>query len=106
MLLAIDFFTGRHGWSIVWALPVGFILMMAVIMMMGRSLRTNLADYIIYPFVNTLLSLLQLIPINRGMNPFPYPAVISIGGLLAFCAFLFIFRFRELKGAVIRYLHV
>ncbi len=101
-----DVNTGFHGWSLAWVIPIGFVVLTVVILILGKTIRNHLMEYVIYPFVNILLSLLQFIPIAKGMNPFPLPAVICEGLLVAVAAYILIFRFRDLTNASSRYLNL
>ena len=64
-----------------------------------------MVDYAVYLFVDTLLSLLQLVPILQRTNPFPLPATLCMVLLLAYLAFIVIFRGRDLRNAITKFLN-
>ncbi len=102
----VDLNTGFIGWSVIWVIPVLFVVLTVAVMMIGHVMRSHMENYIIYPVLNVILSLLQVILIKTGRNPFQMPAMISMGIMLSLGAFIFIFRFRELKSAANRYLNI
>ncbi len=102
----VDIHTGFIGWSVIWVIPALFVILTAAVIIIGQVTRSHIANYIIYPVLNVILSLLQGILIKAGRNPFPMPAMISMGIMLSIGAFIFIFRFRELKSASNRYLNI
>ena len=99
-LVLIDRLTGWHGWSLAYVLPIGFVLLVFVIIAVGRGAQLRLEEYIIYIFVAMLLSMLQIIPVLTHLNPFILPAVISMALLLIEACAAVIFRFRDLRSAV------
>lgn len=98
--LLVDMLTGWHGWSLAYVLPIGFVLLVFVIIAVGRGAQLRLEEYIIYIFVAMLLSMLQIIPVLTHLNPFILPAVISMALLLIEACAAVIFRFRDLRSAV------
>ena len=102
----VDQWTGAKGWSIAWVIPITFVVLTIAIMIIGDITRNHLIEYVIYPATNILLSLLQIIPIVQGRNPFPPPAVICEGVMLIIAAYLLVFRSKELMSASTRYLNM
>ena len=98
--ILIDTFTGWHGWSLAYVLPIGFVLLVFVTIGVGRAANLRLEEYIIYIFVTILLSMLQIIPVLTHVNPVILPAVASMALLLIAACAAGIFRFRDLRSAV------
>ncbi len=102
----IDRHTGFHGWSLSWMIPSCFVALVIVTLILGSSFRLYIVDYVIYLAVDILLSLLQILPIYFGQNPFPYAAMTSVALLLGFAAFIVLFRFKDLKNASSKYMNI
>lgn len=108
MLLSfiVSAIAGRSGFVCAWVLPVGFTLLIPVTMLISRLNHLVLVDYMIYLLFDVFLSLTQLIFIHTQLNPFPAPAVISMGMMIIFAASLLIFHSDELRNAGSKYLHL
>ncbi len=106
LIFAIDWFTAGYNYGAAFIIPVLFVLLMAGTVLTGELQRLRFRDYVIYLVFDCLCSMLQLIPIVRGVNPFPIPALISIGATVIFAAFMLIFRFRDLQSASSKYLNL
>ncbi len=99
-----DMRTGGSGWSVTWVIPLSFVVLTLVIFIIGGITRGHLMEYVIYIFLNSLLSLLLIIPVRSGLNTSPMPALICVGIMIAVAAFILIFRMRDLINASSRYL--
>lgn len=97
--LIADLRTGFHGWSVAWVIPLVFVFMAILTVALGMIVKLTLETYIIYLFFIVLLSLLQMIPLALGVNPFPIPAVLCMAALVVFGSGGVIFRSRELLSA-------
>lgn len=108
MLLSfiVSSIAGKPGFICAWFLPVGFTLLIPVTMLISRLSHLVLVDYMIYLLFDVLLSMTQLILIHANLNPFPAPAVISMGMMIIFAASLLIFHSDELRNAGSKYLHI
>ena len=104
--LCLDRMDGIFGFSICWAIPITLVCLTLAIIMAGLVLGLHMADYMIYLIINIILALLQLLPVLLGQNPFPYPAVISIGIMVILASFVVIFRPRDLGNAFSKYMNV
>ena len=106
LCLITDAVTGPyHGWAVGWCVPLGFLALEIATVLLGWSEGLHMVDYAVYLFVDTLLALLQLIPILKGTNPFPLPATLCMVLLLAYLAFIVIFRGRDLRNAITKFLN-
>ncbi len=106
LTVVIDLRTGMHGWSFAWLAPFAFPAVLFAVILIGKASGMTLENYIIYLVWDILFSLLQLIPIRLGLNPFPQAAAISIAFLLIAGTALVLFRFRELRSAGGKWFHM
>ena len=97
--LLIDSLTGWHGWSVAFVLPIGFFLLVIVTVSIGKGANLRLEEYVIYLFVTSALSLLQIIPVLAGTNPVILPAVLCMTILMIMVCGGVIFHFRDLVSA-------
>ena len=97
---------GMIGWSLTWVVPLMFIALILATLIIARVSGLFLRDIMLYVVFDVLMSLLQAIPIHRGINRFPWPAAMSIALMLAIAAFVIIFRFNDLKNASAKYLNM
>lgn len=98
--------TGWHGWSLAWLLPCTFVGLAILTICIGRARHMMLMEYIIYLAAAVLFSLIQMLFIHIGWNPFPLPAVISIALMLILGAAGLLFFFREFRSAASRMFHM
>ena len=102
----IDRHFGAHYWSLAYVIPSVLVALVIVTLLVGRIEGLMLGDYIMYLIVDVIFGLLQVIPIYKGLNPYPFVAAISIAFMVAMAAFVCIFHFRELKNASAKYLNM
>lgn len=98
--------SGWRGWSVEWVVPMTFVGMFVATLLIGVVLHLTLETYVVYLLMDTLFSLLQMIPIAAGFNSFPYPAVLSMAGLLILVAGVALFRTDDLKSASGKWFHI
>ena len=104
--MIFGFFTDRIAPVTAWVLPLCFATLIPASFIINKSSHLYLEDHMIYLIYDIVLSFLQIIFIVNGQNPFPAPAVISMGFMVIVGAGLCIFRFRELKRAGSKYFHI
>lgn len=97
-----DVISNFHGWSISWMIPISLVVLAAVTVIISEIRGAKLTDYIIYLLFDTIMSLLQLIPIALKINRFPWPAVMSIAAFLILLSGTIVFRFKDLKEASVK----
>lgn len=102
----IDRLTGFMGWSVIWMIPATFLGLAIVTVAIGKAAKLRLEDYIIYLLNDTILCMLQIIPILLGQNDFEWPAVICMALYLILISAALIFRSKELKNAAAKYFNV
>ena len=95
----IDLMTHFHGWSVMWVIPCAFIGLILVLILVAKLSGFHLEDCLLFLGAGIALSLLQLIPVFLGKNRFAWPALISIGLLLALGVTAVVFRSREIRQA-------
>ncbi len=96
----IDFKTGFHGWSVMWAIPASVVMMLVITYVVSLAAGLMVEEYSMYLLLTLAVSLFQFIPIAKGQNPLQLPAVISIGVALVVNLGVLIFKFNELKTAL------
>lgn len=98
--------TGRFGYFTAWVMPVCFTALIPASLLINRISHLYLEDHMIYLAYDIVLSFIQIIFVLNGQNPFPAPAVLSMGFMVIFGAALIIFRSHELKRAGSKYFHI
>ena len=93
-------------WAIQWMVPFAFLGLVAVTILVAALLKMRLEEYVIYILIDAVLCLLQLIPVMRGWNTVPSPAVISIAVIWIFTTSVLIFRTREVRSASGKWFHI
>lgn len=96
----VDYMTNMHGWSFAWVTPfmllgIGF---MTLIIAYVTKLRPS--EYVTYIVFDTVMALLQFIPIHYGLNPVVLPAIIVAAVYLVLMAAVFVFQYNDLKAAL------
>ena len=104
--LIVDALTGRHGWSINWVLPFGFIGTMFLVLSLGLGLHMIFMDFVLYMLLDCVLSFLQLIFLKTGYTKIKITPIISIGSCLLFFLGILIFRWRDFRSASERYFNI
>ena len=102
----VDYYTGWHGWSVIWVLPCVFVVMLITTLSIGFGLRMSLRDFVLYLLLETLLSLIQIPLIKTGINRFPMPAMWGEAAVILFFVGIVLFRWRDFKSASDRYFNI
>ncbi len=97
--IAADRLTGGFGWSFAWTVPCLLTASAATIVIIGKAMHRTFETYAIYILWAVIFSLLQIIPIKKGWNPMPLPAVINMCLMFVFAAGIVIFKGREMRNA-------
>ena len=98
----IDYKTGLHGWSFMWAIPIMVMVMLLITYIIGFAAHLQVEEYSMYLLLDLVVALFQLIPIARGLNPLELPALVTIGVILLVNLGVVIFKFKELRTALSR----
>ncbi|MBO5551696.1 MAG: hypothetical protein J5966_07030 [Lachnospiraceae bacterium] len=102
----VDHMTGLHGWSYAWVMPFVLLGLGLLTMLISTVSGMRRSEYVQYFVINAAVSLLQLIPISREINPVPLPALIVIAFYLILLAGVLVFRYRDLKTSLARRFNV
>ncbi|MEE8886359.1 MAG: DUF6320 domain-containing protein [Eubacteriales bacterium] len=103
----VDWFTGMHGWSVIWVIPCAFPAMMITTVAAGSGLRMNLVDYILYLLFDAVVStVVQSLILVFHKNPFRYPMAVSLFLCIVFFLAVLIFRWKDFKTASSRYFNI
>lgn len=101
--LLICFFIDRHfsglSWSLQWVIPFGILGLFITTLLIGILSKLRFEDGILYLIFDILCAFLQLIAVAKGVNTFPYPAVIITALLFIGLLALLLFRFRDVRNA-------
>ena len=105
--LVIDSFTsGGLSWSVEWVVPAGLVGLEVIAVCVGHGMGMHLVDYGVYLIIDTILGLLQILPIAIHWNPFPVPAILCIALQLSYVAYAVIFRAWDLRNASSKFLNI
>ena len=102
----IDILTRYRGWSVAWVIPLSLTGLVIATVCIGKGRKMLLEEYIIYLAADMLLSFLQIIPLLMGLNPFRFPAVISMAFMLISGLAALLFFRRDLKSASSKLFHI
>lgn len=106
LVLAWDWRTGFRGWSVNFVIPCFIPCMQLAVVITARALRLRPADYLLYLSICVTAGFLPLIPLLCGTLWMAYPSVVCAGLSVLALAALLLFRWRALKGELIRRSHL
>ena len=106
LVLAWDWRTGFRGWSVNFVIPCFILCMQLAVVITARALRLRPADYLLYLSICVTAGFLPLIPLLCGALWMAYPSVVCAGLSVLALAALLLFRWRALKGELIRRSHL
>ncbi|MBC8545891.1 hypothetical protein H8711_02915 [Clostridiaceae bacterium NSJ-31] len=101
-----DWFTGFHGWSIDYVIPILCTCAMAAMGTIARIRKLRIGDYIIYLVLDSFLGILPLVLILTGAVHVIYPSAICVGASLLSLSALFIFEGKAMRAELLRRLHL
>lgn len=103
---AVDRNTGFFGWSLSWMIPMTFAALAITTFAIVRYRKMRIEDYAVYLIFDTVICMLQVIPVLSGENHFILPALqCMIVNLLVITAVL-ILRHRDVGSAARKYFNV
>ena len=100
-----DFFTGFHGWSLDYVLPILCVCAMISIVLLANIWKMHVQDYIIYLVIDCILGVASLILILTGILHVVIPSAICFGASVIFLAALLFFQGKALRAEIQRRLH-
>lgn len=106
LALAWDLWTGFHGWSIDYVLPILFTCSLIAMSVTAKIMRLQAEDYILYLVLDSMCGLLPLAFILSGALRVVYPSAVCVAASIIFMAALFLFEGRALRDELTRRLHL
>lgn len=101
-----DIFTGWHGWSIDFVIPITFAAAMSVTTILSRILKLQTETYMIYLVLLILYGIIPAVFILTGFSQNIYPSVVCVAGSLFSFAALLIFEGRNMIEELKRRMHL
>ena len=102
----LDYFTGRHGWSITFVIPIIFTLAMIVMYMLSKILHLQTGEYIIYLLLDALFGIIPILFLVTDSVKYTIPSFICIMVSLSSVTALIIFEGRTMFSELKRRLHI
>lgn len=106
LALAWDLWTGFHGWSIDYVLPILCTCSLIAMSVTAKITRLRVEDYILYLVLDSLWGLLTLALVLSGALRVVYPSAVCVAASIIFLAALLLFEGRALRDELIRRLHL
>lgn len=101
-----DYFTGWYFWSITYVLPFICISYITALSFMRIFLKNIFKDYIIYIYINSLIGLVPLYFILKGILTVRWPSIICVIFSIFSILFLAIFNHKQMRNELERRLHI
>lgn len=107
-LLAIgwDHFTGKHGWSVNYVVPLLCTCTILSMMVVGKIMKLKVADYLVYLILNILFGTIPLLFLLLQWANVRWPSLLCITISLLSLAGLIIFRGNSLWAELQRRTHL
>ncbi len=96
----VDKMTNMHGWSLAWVTPFVLLATGLTTLIVAYVTRLRPSEYVTYIVFDTVMALLQFIPIRAGLNPVVLPAIIIAAFYLVLMAGVVVFQYNDLKAAL------
>ena len=103
---AWDRFTGFHGWSVDYVLPILCTCAMIGMTLVAKIRKLHIQDYILYLVLVCILGIVSFVLILTGTVRVVIPSAISFGSAILFLAALFFFEGKALWAEIQRRLHL
>jgi MFS superfamily sulfate permease-like transporter len=101
-----DVFTGWHGWSVDYVIPIAFASVMTATAILARILKMPTETYMVYSVLLILYGIIPAIFVLSGLSTIIYPSLICVAGSLLSLAALLIFESRNMIEELKRRLHL
>lgn len=101
-----DWFTGRHGWSIDYVLPILFVFAMMTMAVIARILRLKIEDYLIYLVIDALYGIIPVAFWLLGWLKVVYPSLICAAVSLVSLTALLAFEGENMREEIKKRLHL
>ncbi|WZL79754.1 DUF6320 domain-containing protein [Eubacteriales bacterium mix99] len=100
-----DRFTGFHGWSLDYVLPILCTCAMIAITLIAQIQKLHIQDYILYLFMDCMLGIISFVLIRARIVRVITPCAICFGASVIFLAALLFFERKALWEEIQRRLH-
>lgn len=101
-----DIFTGWHGWSVDFVIPIAFVSAMSATAILAHIFKIQTETYIIYSFLLILYGIIPAAFVLSGLSTVVYPSLICVACSLFMFAALLIFEGRNMIEELKRRLHL
>ncbi|MCL2099006.1 MAG: DUF6320 domain-containing protein [Oscillospiraceae bacterium] len=101
-----DIFTGWHGWSVDFVIPITFVSVMVATAIIAQILKMQTETYIIYSFLLIIYGIIPVIFVLSGLNSVIYPSIICAACSLILFSALLIFEGKNMTEELKRRLHL
>jgi len=101
-----DVFTGWHGWSVDFVIPIAFVSVMAATAVLSRILKMYTDTHIIYSFLLIVYGIIPMIFVLSGLSEIILPSLVCVACSLFSFAALLIYEGRDMKEELKRRLHL
>ncbi|MCL1916713.1 MAG: DUF6320 domain-containing protein [Peptococcaceae bacterium] len=101
-----DVFTGWHGWSVDFVIPIVFVSAMIVTAILARILTMPVGAYMIYNFLLMLYGIIPAFFVLSGLSTIILPSLLCVACSLFSLAALLIFEGRNMAEELKRRLHL
>lgn len=101
-----DRFTGFHGWSVDYVLPMLCICAMIAMTVVAKIKKLHIQDYILYLGLDCVLGIVSFVLILTGAVRVVIPSALCFASSLIFLAFLLFFEGKSLLAELQRRMHL
>jgi len=101
-----DIFTGWHGWSVDFVIPIAFVSAMSATAILAHILKMQTETYIIYSFLLIVYGIIPVAFVLSGLSIIIYPSLICVAFSLLLFVALLIFEGRNMIEELKRRLHL
>lgn len=106
LALAWDLWTGFHGWSVDYVLPVLLTCALIAMSVTAKIMRLHVQDYILYLVLDGLCGLIPLALILLQALRVVYPSAVCVAASAIFLSALLLFEGPALRDELARRLHL
>ena len=101
-----DLFTGFHKWSINYVIPISCTSALVLMAVLARIMKLNIADYMIYIILDTIVGIVSLILLLCGILTVKFPSTICFAASFISLAAMVVFAGKTLRSEMQRRMHL
>jgi hypothetical protein len=101
-----DWFTGWHGWSLDFVLPIACIAAMVSLSIIARVTKMPAGDYIVYLIVDIMFGIVPIIFYLTGIIGIVIPSVICIALSILSLSALILFEGKNMLQEIVKNFHL